>query len=92
MTREEIISRLASGLCKIKYRYITQGAKWHFDMMVTRKRSLIPRKDRIQYRLDPTQDPILTVYSRTERRWLLLFWDELYEVVKVKPAKKLNKW
>ena len=41
MTREEIISRLASGLCKIKYRYITQGAKWHFDMMVTRKRSLL---------------------------------------------------
>lgn len=88
MTREEIIRLLDKGSCKMKFRYNTCGARFHFDMNVTRNRTLIPLVDRISYRMWPESDPILAVYSLTEHRWRLLFWDEIYELTSINPRKK----
>lgn len=88
MTREEIIRLLDKGSCKMKYRYNTCGRRFHFDLNVTRNRKLIPAEDRISYRMEPTHDPILAVYSLTKHQWMLLFWNEIYELTPVNPRKK----
>lgn len=88
MTREEIVRRLQQGRCRLKYRYLTCGSRFHFDLGVTRNLKLIPEEDKIRLRSEVTSDPIIPIYSLTKRQWMLLFWDEIYELTLVNPRKK----